>query len=143
MEITGTLVEKFDAVHVSATFKKRVFVIEQVNVGNDGNDYPELISLELIQDKTDLIDKYNIGDRLEVLFNLKGRKWVSPQNEVKYFNTLQAWQIHSEKDGNSFNKSPEFVDPPAPQQPAPVKKEAIEPPPMPEFNSEAEDDIPF
>ena len=30
MEITGTLVEKFDAVHVSATFKKRTFVIEYI-----------------------------------------------------------------------------------------------------------------
>jgi len=134
MEITGTLVEKFDAVHVSATFKKRTFVIEYVE---EGRNFPELISFEFTQDKCDLIEKYLIGDKVTVLFNLKGRLWVSPQGENKYFNTLQAWKIHSEKDGNSYNKSPEFVDPPAPEQPVmpPVM------PPMPEFNSE--DDIAF
>ncbi len=115
MEITGTLKEKFDAVHVSATFKKRVFVIECIE--EDREKYPELISLELIQDKTDLIDKYNTGDRLNVLFNLKGRKWTNPQGEDKYFNTLQAWKIHSEK---SAPEQPQMAPQAAPQQPAPV-----------------------
>ncbi len=30
---------------------------------------------------------------VEVFFNLRGREWTSPQNEVKYFNTLDAWKI--------------------------------------------------
>jgi len=28
-----------------------------------------------------------------VSFNLRGREWTSPQGEVKYFNTLDAWRI--------------------------------------------------
>lgn len=142
MEITGTLVEKFDAVHVSATFKKRTFVIECVEEGRE--KFSEMISLEFIQDKCDLIDSYNIGDRLEVLFNLKGRKWASPQGEVKYFNTLQAWKIHSEKSGSQANPAAPQAQA-APQQPAPVSTKTEQPvmPEMPKFDGESEDDIPF
>jgi hypothetical protein len=30
-----------------------------------------------------------------VSFNLKGREWVSPKGETKYFNTLQAFKIEA------------------------------------------------
>ena len=30
---------------------------------------------------------------MEVSFNLRGREWTSPQGEVKYFNSLDAWRI--------------------------------------------------
>jgi len=134
-EITGTLSEKFDAVQVSATFKKRQFVIEQHNQGSDGNNYPELISLECIQDKCDLIDKYNIGDKITVLFNVKGRKWISPQGEAKYFNTLQAWQIHSDKSEPEQPKpvaapqmAPQAAPNPAPMSPNGTTAAVVIPP---------------
>jgi hypothetical protein len=36
---------------------------------------------------------------VEVSFNLRGREWTSPQGEVKFFNTIEAWRI--EKQGQS------------------------------------------
>ena len=55
--------------------------------------YPEFVKFELIQDKCDLLDSYEVGQELEVHFNLKGRKWVDPQGQTKYFNSLQAWRL--------------------------------------------------
>jgi len=97
MELTGIIHKIFETQQISATFQKRAFVIRQDNVGNDGKTYPEFISLEFIQDKVDIINAYQVGQEVEVLYNLKGREWTSPQGEVKYFNTLSAWKMHSAK----------------------------------------------
>eukprot|EP01041_Mallomonas_annulata_P030605 gene30605-52780_t len=48
---------------------------------------------QLTQDKCSLADGVNTNDQIEVSFNLRGREWTSPQGEVKYFNTLEAWRI--------------------------------------------------
>ena len=47
----------------------------------------------MIQDKCEQLDAFNVGQELNISFNLKGRKWTDPQGNVKYFNTLQAWKL--------------------------------------------------
>lgn len=77
--------------HVSDKFSKREFVV------TDGSDekYPQDIMFELTQDKTALLDSVMEGQEVEVSFNLRGREWKSPQGEVKYFNTLNAFKIET------------------------------------------------
>jgi hypothetical protein len=87
-KIQGKIAVIKDTQHVRETFKKREFVVEVID-----NNYTELISLEVIQDKCDILNSYQVGMEVEAEFNLKGRKWTSPQGEDKYFNTLQAWRI--------------------------------------------------
>lgn len=89
LESTGRIEEIFETKKVTATFQKREFVVEM----GDNPQYPEIVSFQFVQDKCDILDGYKVGDNVTVSFNLKGRKWVSPQNETKYFNTLQAWKI--------------------------------------------------
>ena len=89
MEIVGKLIVKKDEQVISDKFTKRDFVIEFA----ENPQYPELISFQLIQDKTDLIDPFEVGQEITVGFNLKGRKWTNPKGEDVYFNTLQAWKI--------------------------------------------------
>ena len=89
MEITGKIVEIFDTVQINDSFRKREFVVEH----SENSQYPEFIKFELFQDKADIIDGYNVGEEVEVAFNLKGRKWNDPKGGVKYFNTLQAWRL--------------------------------------------------
>jgi len=96
MNISAKIIEKFETTKVTETFKKREFVVEY----SENPQYPEFIKFEFIQDKCELLDKYNVGDEVEVSFNLKGRKWTDPQGTVKYFNTLQAWRLES-KSANS------------------------------------------
>jgi hypothetical protein len=89
MDIKAKLIEKSDTQKVSDRFQKREFVVEFA----ENPQYPEFVKFELIQDKCDLLDSYEVGQELEVHFNLKGRKWVDPQGQTKYFNSLQAWRL--------------------------------------------------
>lgn len=87
-KLTGTIKVIKDTVQVSEKFAKREFVVTD----NDSM-YPQDISLQLTQDKVSILDNYNLGESVEVSFNLNGREWTSPKGEVKYFNTLNAWRI--------------------------------------------------
>lgn len=89
MNIKGKILEIQDTVQVKETFRKREFVLEY----SENPQYPEFIKFELIQDKCDLLDDLQVGQEVEVHFNLKGRKWTDPQGQVKYFNSLQAWRL--------------------------------------------------
>src|SRR4051812_5997816 len=88
MNITGILKVKKDEQAVSDKFKKREFVLT-----DNSSQYPQYISFQCTQDRCSLLDSVNVGDTITVHFNLRGREWTSPQGEVKFFNTLEAWKI--------------------------------------------------
>lgn len=90
MDVTGKLKVKSETQVVSEKFTKREFVITE-----NSSQYPQHISFVLTQDKCSLLDKYNEGDEMKVHFNLRGREWVNPKGEVKFFNTLEAWRIEA------------------------------------------------
>lgn len=73
---------------ISEKFSKREFVLT-----DNSSMYPQDIMFQLTQDKCALLDGINVNDQIEVSFNLRGREWTSPQGEVKYFNTLEAWRL--------------------------------------------------
>jgi uncharacterized protein DUF3127 len=97
MEVIGIIKAKFDTTVVSERFKKRDFVLTV----EPGSPYPQHVSFQLVQDKVSLVDNFAIGEEVKVLFNLKGREWVSPQGETKYFNTIDAWRIEKVGAGQS------------------------------------------
>ncbi len=86
--LTGKLKVKKDEQVISEKFKKREFVVT-----DESSQYPQDIMFQLTQDRTSLLDSFNEGDQVSVYFNLRGREWTSPNGEVKYFNTLDAWKI--------------------------------------------------
>jgi len=92
MNIQGKLIEIFDTIQITETFKKREFIIQD----NKNPEYPEYIKVEVIQDKVALLDNINIGDEINVLINIKGRKWEDKEGNIKYFNSIQGWKIESE-----------------------------------------------
>jgi hypothetical protein len=75
--------------HVSEKFSKREFVVTD----RSEEKFPQDIMFELTQDKTSLLDSIMEGQDVLVSFNLRGREWKSPQGEVKYFNTLNAFKL--------------------------------------------------
>jgi len=89
-EITGQLIVKDNTVEISASFKKREFVIEVINERN--TDYNDFIKFQLTQDKCSLIDNINLGDEMKVSFNIKGRKWEK-DGKTNYFSNLEAWRV--------------------------------------------------
>ena len=44
--------------------------------------------IEFQQDKTDLLNNYKVGQDVKVSINLRGREWINPQGEAKYFNSI-------------------------------------------------------
>jgi len=88
MKIQGFLKVIKGSQIVSDKFVKREFVLTDAST-----QYPQYISFQLTQDRCSLLDGYSEGAEVVVHFNMKGREWASPQGEVKYFNTLEAWKI--------------------------------------------------
>lgn len=89
MEITGTIKQILPTQNVSSTFRKR-----EVIVSTDEN-YPQVLSIEFVQDKVDLVERAKEGDKVTVSINLRGREWTNPQGEVKYFMSIQGWRIQA------------------------------------------------
>ncbi len=87
-KLQGVVKEVFDTQQVSEKFQKRDFVLTDAS-----SMYPQHISFQVTQDKCTMLDGVSANDQVEVSFNLRGREWVSPQGETKYFNTLEAWRI--------------------------------------------------
>mgnify|MGYP003630189442 CR=1 FL=1 len=71
----------------SQAFKKRELVV----VTED--QYPQMIMIEFNQDKTDMLNSFEVGTDVKVSINLRGREWINPQGEAKYFNSVQGWKI--------------------------------------------------
>ena len=104
-------------------FRKREMVV------TTEEQYPQHILIEFIQDKTDLLDKFNVGQNVKVSINLRGREWTNPQGETKYFNSLNGWRIENVDQSVSQNM------PPMPPE------DAFEP--ANDLNEEDHDDLPF
>ena len=69
-------------------FRKRELVV------TTDEQYPQTISIEFVQDKTDLLNSFEVGQNVKVNINLRGREWENPQTkEIKYFNSIQGWRI--------------------------------------------------
>lgn len=64
--------------------------------------YPQYITIQFTQDKTELLTEKNVGEQVEISINLRGRKWESPQGEIKYFNTIEGWQINTAERANEI-----------------------------------------
>ncbi len=90
MEITG----KIKFIDETKTYGSNGFKKREVVVTTEG-EYPQHLLIEFVQDKCDVINNYKIGQDVSVSINLRGREWVSPQKETKYFNSIEGWKIES------------------------------------------------
>ena len=125
MEVQGSIKVIGEVQEISATFKKRELVV------STDEQYPQTLSIEFIQDKTDLLNKFEIGQNVKVGLNLRGREWENPQTkEIKYFNSIQGWRIELLENSNSDDDLPP-LDNLSPFEPAS------------ETNDEDLDDLPF
>ncbi len=127
MEVQGRIKEIFETKEYGSNgFQKRQLVL------TTEEQYPQPLAIDFVQDKTSLLDAFKKGQRVKISINLRGREWVNPQGETKYFVNINGWRIENIE---------------APQQPA-----GSTPPPEdfepigPNFdagNDDEEDDLPF
>ena len=125
MEVQG----KVKMIGETQTFGSNGFKKREVVVTTE-EQYPQHIMVEFVQDKTDLLNNFNVGQAVKISINLRGREWVNPQGETKYFNSIQGWRIEVAQ-----QEAPAAGMPPVP--PA----DAFEP--ASDFKDEDHDDLPF
>ena len=124
MELQG----KVKLIGETQTFGAKGFRKREIVVTTD-EQYPQHIMVEFVQDKTDLLDSYNVGQQVKISINLRGREWVNPQGETKYFNSIQGWRIENLQQETSGEI------PPVPPM------DAFEP--ASDLNEDEHDDLPF
>ena len=123
MEIQG----KIKLIGETQTFGTGGFRKREVVITTE-EQYPQHLMVEFVQDKTDLLNAFQVGQPVKISINLRGREWINPQGEAKYFNSIQGWRIET--------LSSESGDMP-PMPPA----NAFEP--VSDLNEEDHDDLPF
>lgn len=70
-------------------FRKRTVVLEK-----DNGRFASYIPVEFLRDACDSVDEMNVGDEVEISYQLSGRKWQrDPQSEVKYFLSAEAFSF--------------------------------------------------
>ena len=126
MEVQGRIKVIGEVQEISATFKKRELVV------TTDEQYPQTLSIEFVQDKTELLNGFEIGQNVKVSINLRGREWENPQTkEIKYFNSIQGWRIELINNNSDLNEDLPPLDNLSPFEPAS------------ETNDEDLDDLPF
>ena len=100
MNIQGKLHEIYETKQVTDKFKKRDFVVEY----SDNPSFPQYVKFELHQDNTSILDIFNVGDSLDIAFDLRGKPWTNEEGVKTYFTSLVAWKIQK-TDGT--NNAPE------------------------------------
>jgi len=123
MEVSGKI-KWIDEVRTfgSNGFRKREVVV------TTEEQYPQHILIEFVQDKCDLLNAYQVGQDVKIGINLRGREWVNPQGETKYFNSLQGWRIEA---GSTAAQEMPPMPPPSAFEPASGDANQVE------------DDLPF
>ena len=139
-EMTGIIHSKGETTTFGNNgFTKRQFVLKATGPEENTN-YPNYIALELIKEKCNLLDQFNIGDELEVSFNISGRLWQGQGKPEQCFTNLQAWKINPVKQADEQTKI---------NQPAPISTQKSPEGSTPQTTSPQtsnkiwDDDIPF
>lgn len=124
MELAG----KIKWIDETKTYGSNGFRKREVVVTTE-EQYPQHILVEFIQDKCDLLNSYQVGQNVKIGINLRGREWVNPQGETKYFNSVQGWRIEALEAATPSEMPP--IPPPSAFEPA--EGDA----------NEVDDDLPF
>jgi len=105
-------------------FRKREMVL------TTEEQYPQTVLIEFIQDKTEILNNFQVGQDVKVHINIRGREWVNPEGVTKYFNSIQGWRIESLAPVSGSSAMP-------PVPPMDVFE------PASDFNEDEQDDLPF
>ena len=90
MEVIG----KIKLINETQTFGASGFRKREMVVTTD-EQYPQMLMIEFVQDKCDLLNSFSPGQDVKVSINLRGREWINPEGVAKYFNSIQGWRIEA------------------------------------------------
>lgn len=99
MEVQGKIIVIGETETIGAKgFQKRLVVV------HTDEQYPQTIPVEFTQDKTALLNNFNIGDFVEIGINLRGTEWKG-----RYFANINGWKINKlDTDEKKSLRTPPF-----------------------------------
>ena len=112
MEVQGKIKVLGETETFGTDFTKRQLVV------TTDEQYPQLISVDFLKDKCDLLNTYKVGDSVKVSINLGGREWINPQGVAKYFNSITGWRIEKVDNAPNVPQPPLQQMAQAPTEPA-------------------------
>jgi len=87
----GEIADIFETKHVKDNFKTKKFVLLVTDKQNP--KYDQYILFELINKSVDVIEGFQVGDKVSVKFQLRGRRMQGEGDQFKYFNSIEATNI--------------------------------------------------
>lgn len=96
-ELSGTVKVVMDTVKFDSGFTKREFVVTTPD-----DRFPQHIKFECVKDKCALLDGIKPGQRVTVLFDIRGNEFKG-----KYFVSLSAWKIEPIAKGGADGEAEE------------------------------------
>jgi len=86
MELSGTIIEigNTETVGTAGTFKKRLLVVKT------NEQYPQEIPIDFVQDKTEVINNFSVGQEVKVGINLRGNEYNG-----KRYCSINGWRIEA------------------------------------------------
>ncbi len=90
MQVTG----KIKLINDTQTFGASGFRKRELVLTTD-EQYPQMLMIEFVQDKVDILDNYKVGQDVTISINLRGREWINPEGVAKYFNSITGWRIEA------------------------------------------------
>lgn len=80
--VEGTLHRIGDKQTFNSGFEKQEIVIDT------GGKYPQLIPIEFVKSKIEILNNLTTGSRMKVFYNLRGR-----EHNGRFYVNLQGWRI--------------------------------------------------
>jgi hypothetical protein len=98
MEVFGKVIVLGETMTVGSagTFRKRTIVIET------DEQYKQTIPVDFVQDKTEILNAYKVGESVKIGINIRGNEYNG-----KYYVSLNGWNINKHDINNaspSINK---------------------------------------
>jgi hypothetical protein len=84
-KLKGKLILKSEPRQINDKFRVMDFVIQTPD-----EKYPQKVQFQVMNDRIQEMDKFTIGEEVEVSFDVRGR-----EHNGKYYNTLNAFKIES------------------------------------------------
>jgi hypothetical protein len=114
-QTSGKIHSLSDTQQVTERFRKREFVLELA----DNPKYPQFVQFQLTGDRCENLDGFNVGDEVQVEFSLRGREWKSPKGDIRFFNSLDVWELSGKSSSRGSGRSSGGFgdDPPLPDGP--------------------------
>lgn len=109
LQVTGKLIEKGATMQVSERFKKREFTLDITEEVN-GQSYPNFAKMQAVQNRCEILDKFNEGDEVTVSFNIRGNRWEK-DGKVNYIVSLDAWRIEKAQSHQAAPSQPQHPQP--------------------------------